>query len=153
MEERPKRGIREMTRIIGVTYPIPKKYMNRFFINQKNVFIKPATCFKELRPEMKFVFYQSHEDTGFVGEGKIVSVLIIDDPFVIVGQFKDRLFLTKEEVEIYINNQKRWEGIRSQKNHMKKKKWMVIELKDIEKYDQIRKPDRFVTVGGRYLRE
>ena len=60
-----------MAEIIGVTYPIPKKFIDRFFKKGKNVFIKPATVWKQLKPGMKFVFYQSQEDTGFVGEAKI----------------------------------------------------------------------------------
>ncbi len=40
--------------------------MDRFL----NVFVRPATVWKQLKSGMKFVFYQSHEDTGFVGGGK-----------------------------------------------------------------------------------
>ena len=60
-----------MSEIIGVTFPVPKPYMKRFFEEGKTVFIKPATVFKELKPGMKLVFYQSHEDTGYVGEATI----------------------------------------------------------------------------------
>jgi hypothetical protein len=142
-----------MTEIVGVTFPIPKQYVSRFFTDGKSVFIKPAQCFKLLKPDMKFIFYQSHEDTGFVGEGKIVSVSFADEPLVLIEQFDDRLFLTKEEIETYILNQKRWGGVRVRKDIIKKKKWMAIELKDIKRYKQIEKPKRFVTVGGRYLKE
>ena len=31
-----------MTEIVGVTYPIPKRFMDRFF-KGKDVFVKPAT--------------------------------------------------------------------------------------------------------------
>ena len=34
--------------------------------SSKKVFIRLATVWKKLKPGMKFVFYQSHEDTGFV---------------------------------------------------------------------------------------
>ena len=53
-----------MTTITGATFPIPKPYMSRFFEEGKTVFIKPATVFKEIKPGMKLVFYQSHENTG-----------------------------------------------------------------------------------------
>ena len=36
--------------IVGVTYPIPKQFMDRFFKEGKDVFIKPATVWKELKP-------------------------------------------------------------------------------------------------------
>ena len=142
-----------MSEIVGVTYPIPKKFISRFFIDAKSVFIKPAQCFQLLKPGMKFVFYQSHEDTGFVGEGKITNISFTDDPLELIDRFDDRLFLTRDEIKTYINNQKRWEGIRVRKGQIKKKKWMAIELQDIKKYNQIKKPTRFVTVGGRYLKE
>jgi len=48
-----------MTEITGVTFPVPKRYMRRFFDEGKTVFVKPATAFKELRRGMTLVFYQS----------------------------------------------------------------------------------------------
>ncbi|MDK2891534.1 MAG: hypothetical protein PWR21_2166, partial [Methanoculleus sp.] len=36
-----------MSTITGVTFPVPKKYIPRFFKDKKTVFIKPATVFKE----------------------------------------------------------------------------------------------------------
>ena len=142
----------EMTEIIGVTFPIPKKYMNRFFLDGKTVFIKPANCFKKIHPGMKFIFYQSHEDTGFIGEGKIVRISMEDDPLLFIEQFKDRIFLTPDEIMAYITQQGKWSGIRARRDKIKKKLWMAIELKAIKKYDQISKPARFVPVSGQYLR-
>lgn len=69
-----------MSEITGVAFPIPKKYMSRFFNEGKTVFIKPASCFKEIKPGMKFVFYQSHEDTGYVGEGIVNSISFSEKP-------------------------------------------------------------------------
>ena len=42
-----------MPDITGVTFPVPKHLMPRFFRDGKTVFIKPATIFKELRSGMK----------------------------------------------------------------------------------------------------
>lgn len=36
--------------------------MSMKILIEKDVFIKPATVFNELKPGMKFVFYQSRED-------------------------------------------------------------------------------------------
>jgi len=138
-----------MARIIGVAFPIPKRFMDRFFKDGKDVFIKPATVWKELKPGMKFVFYQSHEDTGFVGEAKIKDIKLIDDPMKVFEMYGDRLFLTKEELKEYVKSQERW----GRKKERKRKKWLVIELEDIRKYDEPVKPKRFVPVGGQYLRE
>ena len=138
-----------MAKIVGVAFPIPKKFIDRFFKEEKDVFIKPATCFKELKPGMKFVFYQSHKDTGFVGEAKIKKIELIDDPMKVFEMYGDRVFLTKEELKEYVKSQERW----GRKKEKKKKKWLVIELEDIRKYNKPIKPKRFVPVGGQYLKE
>lgn len=142
-----------MTKIVGVTYPIPKQFISRFFTDGKSVFIKPAKCFKSLKPGMKFVFYQSHEDTGFFGEGKIVGISIVDEPLVLIDEYKDRLFLTRDEILAYVANQKNWNQISVTKQTKIKKKWMAIEVNDIQQYPKIKKPVRFISVGGQYLRE
>lgn len=137
-----------MSKVVGVTFPIPKQFMDRFF-KGKNVFIKPATVWKELKPGMKFVFYQSHEDTGFVGEAKIKNIQLINDPMKVFEMYGDRVFLTKEELKEYVKSQERW----GRKKEKKKRKWLVIELEDIRKYDKPIKPKRFVSVGGQYIKE
>jgi len=106
--------------------------MSRFFEEGKSVFIKPATTFKSLITDMKLLFYQSHEDTGYVG---------------------DAVFLTKKEVEDYLNEQEKWKGVRVRKGNTKKKNWIALQLEDVTQYDTIVKPERFVPVGGMYLRE
>ena len=78
---------------------------------------------------MKFVFYQSRENTGFIGEA-IKNVQLLDDPmkvFEIYGEY----FWQKRSLENTLN-QERWE----RKGSKKKRPWMVIELEDIRKYDE-----------------
>lgn len=96
-----------MSEIIGITFPIPHQYMSRFFEQMKDVFIKPATCFKDIKPGMKLVLYQSHEDTGYVGEGIIQKIHLVDDPLNLFEIYGERIFLTKEEVRAYLDNQER----------------------------------------------
>ncbi|MFY1644637.1 DUF365 domain-containing protein [Methanoculleus bourgensis] len=141
-----------MSTITGVTFPVPKSLMPRFFAEGKTVFIKPATVFKELRSGMKLVFYQSREDTGYVGEATIRRIVINDNPLAFFETFGDAVFLTQEEVRAYVENQGRWQGIRVRKGEAKKRAWMALELEDIRRYDKPRKPERFVPVGGEYLR-
>jgi len=141
-----------MEKIVGVTFPIPKQYMDRFFKEGKDVFVKPATVWKQLQPGMKFVFYQSHEDTGFVGEAKIVRVILTENPMQFYETYGDRVFLTKEELKEYIRSQEKWKYNRV-RGQRKKKLWMAIELEDIKKYDKPVMPKRFVPVGGQYLKE
>ncbi len=139
-----------MSEIVGVTFPVPKHLMSRFFKDGKTVFIKPATVFKELRSGMKLVFYQSHEDTGYVGEATIKRIVINEDPLAFFETFEDAVFLTREEARAYVENQERWQGVR--KEAPRKRPWMALELERIRKYDTVKKPERFVPVGGRYLR-
>jgi len=135
-----------MPEIEGVAFPIPKQFAQRFF-EGRDVFVKPATVFKELKPGMKFVIYQSHEDTGFVGEAKIKAISFADDPMELLEKYRERLFLDEKELKEYVKSQERW-GRRK----AKKKKWMAIELEEIKKYEKPVKPKRFVTVGGCYLK-
>jgi hypothetical protein len=141
-----------MSNITGVTFPVPKSLMPRFFAEGKTVFIKPATVFKELRSGMKLVFYQSREDTGYVGEATIRRIVINDNPLAFFETFGDAVFLTREEVKAYVENQEQWQGIRVRKGEAKKRAWMALELEDIQEYDTVKKPERFVPVGGKYLR-
>ncbi|KUG20192.1 hypothetical protein ASZ90_010076 [hydrocarbon metagenome] len=141
-----------MSTITGVTFPVPKHLMPRFFAEGKTVFIKPATVFKELRSGMKLVFYQSHEDTGYVGEATIKRIVINDNPLAFFETFGDAVFLTREEVKDYLDWQEHWKGPRVRKDGGKKKQWMALELEDILEYNTVKKPERFVPVGGKYLR-
>ena len=142
-----------MAEITGVTFPVPKHLMPRFFRDKKTVFIKPATVFKELKPGMKLVFYQSHEDTGYAGEATIRRIVIDENPLAFFETFGDAVFLTREEAKAYVENQERWQGIRVRKEVPRKRPWMALELGDIREYDTVKKPERFVPVGGRYLRK
>ena len=142
-----------MSTITGVTFPVQKRLMARFFADGKTVFIKPATVFKELRSGMKLVFYQSHEDTGYAGEATIKRIVIDDNPFAFFDTFGDAVFLTREEAKAYVEGQGRWQGVRVRKGETRKHPWMALELEDIREYDTIKKPERFVPIGGRYLRE
>jgi len=101
-----------MSEIEGVAFPIPKLLAQRFF-EGKDVFVKPATVFKELKLGMKFVIYQSHEDTGFVGEAKIKAISFADDPMDFLEKYGERLFLNEGELREYVKSQERWGWRRS----------------------------------------
>lgn len=142
-----------METITGVTFPVPKEYMSRFFEEGKTVFIKPATVYKEVKPGLKLVFYQSHEDTGYVGEATIENVELSEDPLSFFGTYGNAIFLTQEEVKAYFEIQEKWKSVRVKKGERKKKKWIALTLTDIKKYPEIQRPDRFLSVGGKYLKE
>lgn len=142
-----------MKTITGVTFPVPKEYMSRFFEEGKTVFIKPATVFKEVKDGMKLVFYQSHEDTGYVGEATIEDIELSEDPLSFFNTYDGAIFLTPEEVKAYLEVQEKWKTVRVRKRPETKPKWIALKLTDIRKYDKIQKPNRFVPVGGKYLRD
>ncbi|MCP1663276.1 MAG: DUF365 domain-containing protein [Methanocalculus sp. MSAO_Arc2] len=128
--------------------------MHRFFSGGKTVFVKPATVFKELRRGMRLVFYQSHEDTGYVGEATIKRILVAADPLTFYDTYGDAVFLTRDEMVAYLENQEKWKATRVRKgNESRKRNWIALELEDIRAYEAVRKPERFVTVGGQYLRD
>ena len=56
-------------------------------------------------------------------------------------------------MEAYLDVQEKWNVVRVRKGLEKKKRWIALSLTDIRKYDEIRKPDPFVSVGGKYLKE
>jgi hypothetical protein len=141
-----------MPDVIGVTFPIPKLYIPRFFDGGKTIFIKPASIFKELQPGMKFVFYQSQEDTGYIGEALIKKITISEDPFSFFDIYGDNIFLTREELKKYIEKNKKWIGIHTKRKIVpKRKKWLAIELESIQKYNDLKKPKQFVPIGGKYI--
>lgn len=142
-----------MPEVIGVTFPIPKLYIPRFFDEGKTVFIKPATIFKELQPGMKFVFYQSKKDTGYVGEGKIKTITFAEDPFYFFEIYPNDIYLSKGDLDIYIEANKKWKTKRTRrKGETKSRRWIAIELESIRRYDTPIKPKHFIPISGKYIK-
>jgi hypothetical protein len=148
-----------MSDITGVTFPIPKLYMSRFFDEGKTIFIKPATIFKELRAGMKFVFYQSQEDTGYIGDAIIKKIEVSEDPYIFFDIFGNNIYLNKQELENYIKATEKWRlahskrKSRSRRNSRPRSKWIAIELCSITKYDMPMKPKRFISMSGQYIKD
>ena len=141
-----------MEEIYGVIFPIPRQYMNRFFQDNKNVFIKPATLFRSLKPGLMFYFYQSRKDTGIVGEARIKTVTFSEDPIDFFKIFGDAIFLQKSEVEKYVSDNKKW--VKMRKKHFektKKRPWFAIELENISKFDDKIEIQGFVPISGMYI--
>jgi hypothetical protein len=141
-----------MSEIIGVAFPIPKFFIPRFFVDKKTVFIKPATIFKELKPGMKFVFYQSREDTGYIGQAIIRNVTFAEDPFYFFEIYLNDIYLTKDELRNYIETNEKWKTKRTRRRcKTRSRKWIAIELESISKYDTPIKPKQFIPVSGKYI--
>lgn len=141
-----------MPEVIGVTFPIPKLFIPRFFVEGKTVFIKPATIFKELHPGMKFVFYQSREDTGYIGEARIKNITFAEDPFYFFEIYPDEIYLSREDLRNYIEGNKNWKTKRTRKkSETRNRKWIAIELEAISRYDKPIKPTLFIPISGKYI--
>ena len=132
------------SKIVGAIFPIPYRFLDRFFKEGKDVFVKYPTVFKQLERGMKLLFYASHEVKAIVGEGTINNFLRLS-PSEIHRRYKDRLFLSEKELKEYVKG--------GPFTKRKSKEFLVIELKAIKQYNTPVKPKRFVTVAGEYLTE
>lgn len=133
--------------IVGVIYPVPSNLVNRILKEGKDVFIKHPTCFKQLKPGHKVLFYASQEIRGIVGEAiiKNIDFLKISE---IYKRYGDRVFIREEEAKPYSKPLRfRRTGVGGARDV----KFMVLELQEIKEYSKIVKPKRFITVAGKYL--
>ncbi|HZD44002.1 MAG TPA: DUF365 domain-containing protein [Methanomicrobiales archaeon] len=139
-----------MSTITGVIYPIPKAYISRFFKGKKTVFVKPATTYRHLRAGMRFVFYQSTEEPGCIGEARIKRIFVSEDPLQFLDTYGDRVFLDSEELISYKESRKKRSGSADEEGL---RLWIAIELEGITVYKKPVRPARPVPPGGEYLRE
>lgn len=133
--------------IIGAIYPIPSNLIDRIFKEGKDIFIKHPTCFKQLKPGHKILFYASQEIRGIVGEAiiKNIDFLKISE---IYKRYGSRVFISENEARSYSKPLgSRKTGVSGARDI----KFLVLELQNVKKYDKVVKPKRFITVGGKYL--
>lgn len=142
----------KMTEIIGVTFPIRKSFIPRFFEDGKTVFVKPATIFKDLQRGLKFIFYQSQKDIGYVGEAIIDQITISEDPLSFFDIYGEDIFLTREELLKYIEDSRKWSR-RRRKGEPRSRKWLAIKLVSIKAYDVPIKPKNSMPLGGQYIKK
>ncbi|AAL80693.1 DUF365 domain-containing protein [Pyrococcus furiosus DSM 3638] len=128
----------------AVTFPVPWEYLKRIF-EGKNVFVKPATL--RVEEGMKVIFYASRENQGWHGEAEVERVEYYTSVEEIIKKYRDKLFLTPEELRRYERDRARWDSGR------RKRPWMVLVLRNIEKYPRVVKPKKFIVVSGRYVDE
>lgn len=129
-------------KIVGAIFPVPFQFLDRFFEEGKDVFVKYPTLFKQFKRGMKLLFYSSRKINAIVGEGTIDNFLILS-PSEILKRYKNRLFLTEKEFKEYSKEG----GFLRRKS----KKFLVVELKAIKQFNTPVKPKKFVTVAGEYL--
>jgi len=132
--------------VIGATFPVPRRLLDRILNEGKTIFVKPSTL--RLKPGMKLVFYASREDQGWHGEAEIESVEHFTNVEEIIKKYGSELFLTPEELRKYERDRAKWHS-----RGRGPRPWMVVKLKNIRKYPKVVKPKRFIAVSGRYIKE
>lgn len=136
-------------KIIGVIHPLSRELIDRFLKGGKDIFIKPVTIYKNIRPGQLFFFYQTGSEGGIALQAKIKDVSMVEEPSIIYGKYNGRVFLSESEFREYLSNQdKRWFASKPRK---KMKKWIVYELVSIKGFDSLKKPKRVVVQSGRYV--
>ena len=138
--------MRMQEKVVGVTFPVPKWFLDRILEEGKTVFVKPSTL--RLQAGMKVIFYASREDQGWHGEAEVESVEHFTNVEEIIRKYKNELFLTPEELRKYERDRERWHS-----RGRRPRPWMVVKLKNVRKYPKIVKPKRFIAVSGRYIKE
>jgi len=133
-------------RVVGVTFPVPKPFLDRILEEGKSVFVKPSTL--RVKPGMKVVFYASREGQAWLGEAEVESVEFFNSVEEIITGYKKELFLTPKELREYERERRKWHS-----RGKRPRPWMVIKLRNTKKYPKPVKPPRFIAVSGRYIKE
>ncbi|MEJ8542893.1 DUF365 domain-containing protein [Methanothermobacter wolfeii] len=122
--------------IKGVTHPVPTEYAKRIYDEGKDVFVcKPYLG--RVSPGDKFVIYESHGAKAYTGWADIVSIQKMPKR-KIISEYGERLMLTEDEFRDYSRD---------------RKEMTIIEFKNFEKFRAPVKPKRFISIGGKYIRE
>ncbi|AFL95275.1 hypothetical protein CL1_1072 [Thermococcus cleftensis] len=133
-------------KVVGVTFPVPKPFLDRILEEGKRVFVKPSTL--RVKPGMKVVFYASREGQAWLGEAEVEGVEFLNGIEEIIEKYGDELFLTAKELRDYERERAKWHS-----RGRRPRPWMVLRLKNLKKYPKPVKPPRFIAVSGRYIKE
>jgi hypothetical protein len=134
-----------MSKIVGVVYPIPLRFVDRLFVAHRNVFVKYVARTTNLRlaPKHRLVFYASHGSKEVVGEGIIEKVEFLT-PQEALEKYADKVFLNEDELKEYTIGQPQ---------RTCSKKMLAITLSRLRRYHKAIKYGRPLTMAGEYLTE
>jgi hypothetical protein len=132
-----------MIKIAGAIYPIPLKFVNRIFAEQRNVFVKYVVHESgvKLVPNNKVLFYASRGQKEIVGEATIKAVEFLT-PVKAFEKYGDKLFLNKDELMKYASQPS---------SRTASKKMLVLVLFKPRKYLMGIKYARHITKAGEYF--
>lgn len=123
-------------KMLGVSHPLPTKYAERIYNDGKNVFVGKSYLGK-VNVGDKFILYESHGAMAYTGYADIKSIGK-QETRNIARKYGKNLIISKGELYEYANG---------------KEKMNVIEFENFERFNKPVKPDRFVTVAGKYIYE
>lgn len=123
-------------KIKGVAHPIPTEFAKRIYESNKRVFVGKR-CLCKVKKGNKFIIYESQGTRAYTGWGdiKLISKMT---PSSISRKYGNKLMISGSELKDYSKG----------RNEM-----FVIEFENFEKFNSPVKPNRFVTVAGKYIYE
>lgn len=122
-------------KIKGVTHPVPGIYAQRIY-DGKTVYIGKRYL-SRVNEGDKFILYESHGSGAYTGWADIVGIEKLSYK-EIIKKYEDKIMLTDEELREYSRGTK---------------KLNVIVFDNFEKFENMVRPSKFVTMGGKYILE
>lgn len=121
--------------IVGVSHPIPTKFAERIYNENKTVFVgKSYLC--RVKKGDKFIVYESRGARAYTGMADIISVGKMKTN-AIYRKFKNELMVNKKEFDQYSSG---------------RKEMNYIEFENFQKFKNPVKPPRFVGIRGKYIK-
>lgn len=132
-----------MSRVAGIIFPIPKDFVDRLLVENRNVFVKYLARSTGLRiiPKHKVLFYASHGSKEIVGEGQIEKIEFLT-PTEVLTKYGLKTFLDKDELTTYTFRQPKRDS---------SKKLLVLVLSKIKRYRSPVKYWKPISMAGQYL--
>lgn len=123
-----------MQEIKGVSHPIPTEYAERIYNEGKNIFVS-RRCLGKVSKGDKFIIYESHGAKAYTGWADIKSIGK-QKTSTIIRRYGKNLMINKKELQEYAHG---------------KTEMNIIEFEDFEKFRNPVKPNRFVSISGKYI--
>jgi len=132
-----------MDQIIGVIYPLSKDAIDFMFSNDRDVYIKYLSRPPKMRSKIKIkegitlYMYQSGGSKSVVGDANIKKFDFLDMDNIL-NRYHGRLMISDDEFKLYAKGRE-------------KKKALVLELINLNKYKNEIKLSKPLTMAGIYL--
>lgn len=119
---------------MGVSHPIPTKYAERIYNDNKTVFINKK-CLGKVSKGDKFIIYESQGAMAYTGWADIVTIGK-QKTSEIWGKYANKLMISEDEFKEYSKG---------------RKEMNIIEFNNFKKFNKPVVPKRFVSIGGKYI--